>query len=81
MNVIQVFIAEMSDAGSDGAQGRVAQGTEALAADVVADIEKKVNVLFAPLAVLDAVQNLVKPINALTARETLATVLVAEEGG
>ena len=80
-NMIQVLVAEMLDAGGDGAYSRVTQGTEALAADVVADVQEKVNVLFEALAVLDAVHDLVEPIGALAAGDALATGFVAVELG
>jgi hypothetical protein len=57
--MIQVLITEMLDTGGDGTQGSVAQGAKALAADVVADVQEKVNVLFAALTVFDAAHDLV----------------------
>jgi len=55
MDMIHILITEMPDAGSDRAQGRVAQGAEALAADVVADVEQEIQIFLASPPALDAV--------------------------
>ena len=55
----------------------VAQRTEALAGDVVADVQQQVQVFHTALASLDTAQDPVHPVCALTARDAFATRLVA----
>src|SRR4029079_11995800 len=71
-HVLLDLLGEAIDQRLDGADRRVAQGAQRLAADVLADGEQKLGVALRPLAVLQAVQHQLHPVRPLAAGSALA---------
>src|SRR5206468_5789889 len=71
LDVVEVLVAELLDAGDDRADGGVAEGAEGLAADVVGHVEEEVGVLLAAFAALEAEEDGLHPVRPLAAGRAL----------
>src|SRR3990167_3946185 len=75
-DVVLELRAEVLDEALHRHGGRIAEGADGAAHDVVGDAVEQVEVLGAPLAVLDAVHDAVEPAGALAAGRALAAGLL-----
>src|SRR5206468_1020637 len=73
------LVAELCDIARDRDRRRLAQRTEALAVDSVADIEQQVELVLLRVTGLESLEDLGHPPRSLTARRALATRLVLVE--
>src|SRR6266704_1240119 len=81
LEVLDVLVPEVLDGGHHRADRAVAERAERAPADVVADVEQFLQVLFGALAPVQPVEDPDHPVRPLTARRALATGLVLVELG
>ena len=80
-DVIFEFLAEEAYTADDRAGSSIAKGAERLSADIIANIDQQIDILLAPLAMLQALQDLGQPVGSLATGRTFSAGLVAIELG
>ena len=79
LDVVQKFVAEESDTARNGTGGRVAERTEGLPTDVIADVKQESYVLLFAVTMFQALQYLGHPIRAFAAGRAFTAGLIAVE--
>src|SRR5579883_2736928 len=78
-DVMLILLTEELDAARNGTGGRVAQGAERLAADVIADIQQQVDIALPTVAMLDAMQDFGQPVGSLATGGAFTAGFIAVE--